>query len=442
MVVLDYQFCHVVTARSTLSQQDIANADDNPMSRKKSLKKSLRESFRKLRKGRSQRIKTNKSGEPDTKVEKSSRLESPEPRPMERQIEARGSGSEDGLGSMVRCLHLASTYIASNMNMSPTLWAGTNTGQVLVFLLTITPRDKRKNDKITAVLAKEIQLKHRAPVIDIEVHDAGGLPVSGGQPSYQAPHRVLITSEEQFKLFSLPQLKPCGKYKLTAHEGVRVRKVKSATFTSSKDQDYTENCLIYLANSGEVGVLSLPDLRRQVSTQVIKKEDLMGISSLTFSNTGNGLYLCSSSELQQMSLSARNKIGAGGGRVEVERREEGGDTDSQADRQNQINEREAGRSLKTPREGEGGHDETTVSEVSGDITLDSIRDHMGGRDGDRATPEMVVSSVETSVVERDLGPGRQERIETVSRTVETLEVSSTTTFIPPPQPMQTNGVSA
>ena len=42
--------------------------------------------------------------------------------------------------------------------------------QVLVFLLTITPVDKRKNDKITAVLAKEIQLKHRAPVIDIEVN--------------------------------------------------------------------------------------------------------------------------------------------------------------------------------------------------------------------------------------------------------------------------------
>lgn len=34
---------------------DIANADDNPMSRRKSFKKSLRESFRRLRKGRSQR---------------------------------------------------------------------------------------------------------------------------------------------------------------------------------------------------------------------------------------------------------------------------------------------------------------------------------------------------------------------------------------------------
>merc|ERR1719228_1764688 len=304
VVVLDYVFQHVVTARSTLSAQDIANADDNPMSRKKSLKKSLRESFRRLRKGRSQRVVKGK-GEI---VEQQPRVESPIARPVERQVEARG-GSEDGLGSMVRCLHFSSTYIANTISVSPTLWAGTNTGQVLVFLLTITPVDKRKNDKITAVLAKEIQLKHRAPVIDIEVHDAGGLPVSGNQPSYPAPHRVLITSEEQFKLFLLPQLKPCGKYKLTAHEGVRVRKTKSATFTSSKDAQYTENCLVYLANSGEVGVLSLPELRRQVSTQVIRREDVVGISSLTFSNTGNGLYLCSSSELQQMSLSARNKIG-------------------------------------------------------------------------------------------------------------------------------------
>merc|ERR1719300_999025 len=128
-------------------------AHDNPMSRKKSLKKSLRESFRRLRKGRSQRQKPNKAADDGhLKAEKPSRIDtSPEPRHIERAIEARGSGSEDGLGSMVRCLSFASTYIANTMNMSPTLWAGTNTGQVLVFLLTITPVDKRKNDKITAV---------------------------------------------------------------------------------------------------------------------------------------------------------------------------------------------------------------------------------------------------------------------------------------------------
>ena len=73
----------------------------------------------------------------------------------------------------------------------------------------------------------------------------------------------------------------------------------------------------------------------------MRKEDVVGISSLSFSNTGNGIYLSSSSELQQISLSARHTVAAGGGRVEVERRdeEEGGegDTDSQADRWEFIN---------------------------------------------------------------------------------------------------------
>ena len=40
------------------------------------------------------------------------RADSPEARPVERAIEAR-SGSEDGLGSMVRCLHFAETFIAN-----------------------------------------------------------------------------------------------------------------------------------------------------------------------------------------------------------------------------------------------------------------------------------------------------------------------------------------
>lgn len=93
----------------------------------------------------------------------------------------------------------------------------------------------------------------------------------------------------------------------------------------------------------------------------------MGISSLSFSNTGNGIYLSSSSELQQISLSARNTVAAGGGRVVVERAGEGeGDTDSQADRQNRQNEREAGRGGgKSPRElGDSDpNNDTVMSEV-------------------------------------------------------------------------------
>jgi len=55
--------------------------------------------------------------------------------------------------------------------ISSTLWAGTNSGQILVFLLNIPVggAEKRNTEKATAMLAKEIQLKHKAPVINIQV---------------------------------------------------------------------------------------------------------------------------------------------------------------------------------------------------------------------------------------------------------------------------------
>lgn len=52
------------------------------------------------------------ANEPVVAPSSSPRAESPDHRPVERAVEAR-QGSEDGLGSMVRCLHFAETYIAS-----------------------------------------------------------------------------------------------------------------------------------------------------------------------------------------------------------------------------------------------------------------------------------------------------------------------------------------
>lgn len=52
------------------------------------------------------------ANEPVLEPTSSPRAESPDHRPVERAVEAR-SGSEDGLGSMVRCLHFAETYIAN-----------------------------------------------------------------------------------------------------------------------------------------------------------------------------------------------------------------------------------------------------------------------------------------------------------------------------------------
>jgi len=173
--------------------------------------------------------------------------------------------------------------------------------------------------------------------------------IAGLQSEHPSPHKVLIASEEQFKVFLLPNLKPCGKYKLTAHEGARVRKVKAVTFASTETPAHAENCIVFLTNLGEISILAFQDLKRQVTTAAIRKEDVVGISSLVFSAAGDAVYMSSSSELQLLTVAATRvgfcKKAMGTVAVPAETRaaseEPATETDRQADLQNRQNEREA-----------------------------------------------------------------------------------------------------
>lgn len=136
-----------MVAKCTLNPNDVSGTGDQPMSRRKSFKKSLRESFRRLRKGRSQRLPTGPKCAPTSpisKVEDNNPIHNAGPsiaaevRPVERQIEARNVMLDDGMGSMVRCLLLVKTYVISqSSNATATLWAGTNSGAIYVFSLNI-----------------------------------------------------------------------------------------------------------------------------------------------------------------------------------------------------------------------------------------------------------------------------------------------------------------
>ncbi|XP_074094128.1 LLGL domain-containing protein l(2)gl isoform X1 [Cotesia typhae] len=325
LAVFDYTRGKPVSVKCTLNPNDLSGSGDTPISRRKSFKKSLRESFRRLRKGRSQRrpnantsptrntITAEKKKEVPVAASPSGDLSPVDIKPVERQVEARPV--DDALGSMVRSVYFARSFIISMQNTTPTLWAGTNNGTVYVFTLGIPASARRNEDDVNCTLGKEIQLKHRAPVIAITILDGSNVPlpepfevekgVTTG-PDMTAPHRVVIASEEQFKIFNLPSLKPFCKYKLTAHEGSRVRKTGFAKFTCPIEPSGTheETCLLCLTNLGDCLVLGIPELRRQINAAAIKREDINGISSLTFTKSGEALYLHSSSELQRISVSA------------------------------------------------------------------------------------------------------------------------------------------
>lgn len=186
----------------------------------------------------------------------------------------------------------------------PTFWIGTNSGTVFIYVLT---SDKSANNEVTWQLAKEVQLKHKAPIIFIRLINQNGEPIfeENTWDNEKSTSRVLICSEEQFKLFSLPNFKTLHKFKLTAHEGVRVRKMEVAQFISKSNDNQSEYSLMFLTNHGDVNVFSFHDFKRKLQSRCIKKEDINGISSLVFTKYGEGFYLKSSSEYQRFSLSSK-----------------------------------------------------------------------------------------------------------------------------------------
>ncbi|XP_033022505.1 lethal(2) giant larvae protein homolog 1 isoform X3 [Lacerta agilis] len=317
--VYDYYRRNSVLARCTLHPND-SLAMEGPLSRVKSLKKSLRQSFRRIRKSRVSGKKRVNTSSPSSKVQEANAqlAEQPGPHevemtPVQRRIEPRSA--DDSLSGVVRCLYFADTFLRDATHHGPTMWAGTNSGSVFAYALEVPSQEKFSERSVEAVLGKEIQLMHRAPVVSIAVLDGRGNPLPepyevsrdlAKAPDMQGSHSVLIASEEQFKVFTLPKVSAKTKFKLTAHEGCRVRKVGLVNFVSAACEDYAENCLACLTNLGDIHVFTVPGLRPQVHYDCIRKEDISGIASCVFTKHGQGFYLISPSEFERFSLSTRN----------------------------------------------------------------------------------------------------------------------------------------
>ena len=326
-----------------------ANPNDsggNMISRRKSLKKSLRESFRKLRRGRSQKQPNANKTKENTNANLISKLNAlpnssqmrvehiddddgqQHHKPIERQVESREFKPMDDIPpSVIRYMYFVRTFITSSQQQTNSLWVGTNTGIIYIYALqlgatgsqqtpavksvTSSPGSVRAGQAVNCLLAKEMRLKHRAPVVHIQVIDQNmqPLPLTDATASTQTGepnHKVIICSEEQFKVFQLPTLKPVCKFKLTAVEGARVRRIGYNAYTSRQDVKYSEFCLSCLSNLGDLSVYSLPQLKRQVQIQCMKQQDINAITSFVFSKQGQAFYLQSPSEFVHISMSARD----------------------------------------------------------------------------------------------------------------------------------------
>nr|XP_058140709.1 LLGL scribble cell polarity complex component 2 isoform X1 [Dasypus novemcinctus] len=310
--LFDHQQRRQVFVKCTLHPSDQL-ALEGPLSRVKSLKKSLRQSFRRMRRSRVPSQKQRPGGLPGEGPKAAQAgLRDMELAPVQRKIEARTA--EDSFTGFVRTLYFADTYLRDSSRHCPSLWAGTNGGTVYGFSLRVPPAEHRMDEPVRAEQAKEIQLMHRAPVVGIVVLDGHSVPLPeplevahdlSKSPDMQGSHQLLVVSEEQFKVFTLPKVSAKLKLKLTALEGSRVRRVSVAHFGSCRAEDYGEHHLAVLTNLGDIQVVSLPLLKPQVRYSCIRQEDVSGIASCVFTKYGQGFYLISPSEFERFSLSTK-----------------------------------------------------------------------------------------------------------------------------------------
>jgi len=438
--LLDYAQKKEVATRCTLNPNDLAGNSDTPMSRRKSFKKSLRESFRRMRKGRSEKRKREAKKDDKSEganIEEGAAAASPagaggagdsnspvnECRPEERQVEARSG--DDSMASMVRSLYFADTFIINGGSHNPSLWVGTNGGHIFVYNLNVPPTSDRTSDYVSCLLAKEIKLKHHAPVLSMAVIDSKNTVLPNAfevinerakAPDMEGPHSIIICSEEQLKTFSLPALKPRWKNKITANDGARLRKISFSTFNS---ESYSEFDITCLTNTGELRVFSVSTLRLQMSALALRKEDINGISSFVFTNDGQGLYLQSPSELSRISLSTRRSAAVPicglelreGLRPPVEESTKDAPTvevTPASEEQSQENPGEADATVMS-----GDDSRMDISTMSADITVDSVRDVI--EEGNTiVTSVRTVTQTTTSTVTESSATAAGEARETVT----------------------------
>ncbi|XP_055877126.1 lethal(2) giant larvae protein homolog 1 isoform X2 [Biomphalaria glabrata] len=442
--LLDYAQKKEVATRCTLNPNDLHGTSDTAMSRRKSLKKSLRESFRRLRRRRSEKkVKEDKPKKDDSQTttqhieETTTAAHSAAPaatssttgagdcKPEERQVEARSG--DDSMASMVRSLYFADTFIVNGVTHSPSLWVGTNGGHIFVYNLTVPASDKRTSDYVSCLLAKEIKLKHRAPVLCMAVIDGKNnvLPDAfevinerAKAPDMESQHSIIICSEEQLKTFSLPNLKPRWKNKITAIDGARLRKINFVNFR--REDTYSEFDIACLTNTGDLRVYSVSTLRRQLTSQSLRKEDINGISSFVFTKDGQGFYLQSPSEFCRVTLSTTTTTGipkcelelAEGLRPPPEVREDAATATSDrptveitpaSEEQSQTAQGDAD---GTAVSADDSH--MNMSAMSADITIDSVRDVIAENEGTIVTSVRTITQTTTSTVSESSASATQE----------------------------------
>ncbi|EFO96827.1 CRE-LGL-1 protein [Caenorhabditis remanei] len=301
-VMLDVNHGYIVYANSfNDDQQETSNVNPNQFQRFKSLKKSLRKTFRRKKKtpdstmildfDADKSVRGKHEGSP-RRVE-----EIDEDGYMERPIEAREDlgvldcYAENSKGT-VTCLRTMRFPIVDDKNVDDIIAVGLHEGGVYFFA--INEHDVGLRMTFKAEQIKKIVIPHKQPVINIDITNEEGY--------FSASTRIVIITEEQLRVYNCQPMVKRESYKITALEGLKIKNGMVARILNKKNSNNFESFVVLVANDGTLRIHSVQKTSLFETRKFIDPIDVIALNSSCLSRDGDVAFLIKSSELQRTTV--------------------------------------------------------------------------------------------------------------------------------------------
>ncbi|CDI96879.1 lethal2 giant larvae protein 2 [Echinococcus multilocularis] len=183
-------------------------------------------------------------------------------------------------------------------------FAATAGGATFVFALYTD--NVRRPSHLALRQATQMQLQHRAPIVALRLIDTKThcplLTSSVYLPQFSSPlvpphhhplpPHLMVISEEQVRLFSLPSISLRQKARITAKDGFRIKTGNIMAFGQLSNErnmgiyGVEFNC-VFTNNGGQAVVLSVPYLRRRDTIALLGGADVLEINSIVFATAAS-----------------------------------------------------------------------------------------------------------------------------------------------------------
>lgn len=305
VLMLDVNHGYLVFANSFNEEQlDISAINGNQFQRFKSLKKSLRKTFRRKKKTPDSTLLICSGQESETlstQVQRFQKAEeySEEGGFMERSIEANDDlgvldcYSENSKGT-VRCLRAMRFPVNNDKNVDDIIVVGLHEG--CVYFYVINEHDVGIRITFKAEEIKKISISHKKPILSVDITNEEGY--------FSSSTRIVVITEEQLRIYNCQPIVKRESYKITALEGLKIKNGIVARILSKKNSNNFESFVVLIANDGSLRIHSVQKTSHYETRKFINPADVMALNSSCLSRDGDVAYLIKSSELQRSTVNS------------------------------------------------------------------------------------------------------------------------------------------